>query len=239
MKLAIVIPAYNAGKTIERVFSRIPSSVFSRRPAFIAINDGSTDDTAEALVRLAGSYPDLVVIEHHRNLGYARAQKSGFKMALEKGADVVALLHSDGQYAPEEMPELLQPLTEGSADVVVGSRILGGRALEGGMPFYKYIGNIVISKVENLCFGLNFTEYHSGYMLYSRHTLETIDFMRLSDTFHFDGEMLLMAGKKNLRVIEKPISTRYADEESHLHPLKYCFDIGMIVLRYFAGKYNF
>jgi glycosyltransferase involved in cell wall biosynthesis len=239
MRIAIVMPAYNAGQTVEKVFARIPAAVLTQSPMFIVINDGSKDDTRQALARIAAHYANVEVIEQPVNKGYAQAQKAGFTRALEQGADIVALLHSDGQYAPEHLPLLLEPLASDQCDVVVGSRILGGQARQGGMPLYKYVGNIVISRVENLCFGLGFSEYHSGYMLYSRRALQTIDFRRLSDTFHFDGEMLLMSGKKGLRVKELPVSTCYADEISHLRPIRYCMDIGWIIVRNFLGKYDF
>jgi len=238
-RIAIVMPAYNAGRTIENVFARIPAAVVGQSPMFIVVNDGSKDDTREALARIAAHYANVEVIEQPANKGYAQAQKAGFTRALERGAEIVALLHSDGQYAPEHLPSLLEPLAGDQCDVVVGSRILGGQARAGGMPLYKYVGNIVISRVENLCFGLRFTEYHTGYMLYSRRALQAIDFWRLSDTFHFDGEMLLMSGKKGLRVKELPVSTRYADEESHLKPIRYCLDICRVIVRNFLGKYDF
>jgi glycosyltransferase involved in cell wall biosynthesis len=131
-RIAIVMPAYNAGQTIEKVFARIPAAVLAQSPMFIVINDGSTDDTRQALARIAAHYANVEVIEQPVNKGYAQAQKAGFTRALERGAEIVALLHSDGQYAPEHLPLLLEPLASDQCDVVVGSRILGGQARAGG-----------------------------------------------------------------------------------------------------------
>jgi GT2 family glycosyltransferase len=131
-------------------------------------------------------------IEKPQNEGYARAQKSGFTEALRQGADIVVILHSDGQCAPEVLPELLFPLENNTADMVQGSRMVNKNdALKGGMPMYKFIANVSLSTLENIVYGLRFAEYHSGYMLYSRKALETIPFLKLSDTFHIDGEILL------------------------------------------------
>ena len=149
------------------------------------------------------------------------------------------MLHADGQYAPELLPELLAPLENGEADVVQGSRMLSNSALKGGMPVYKYLANRALTWVENLAFGLNMGEYHSGYMLYSRLCLESFPYDRLSDTFHFDGEMILMAAKRKLRIREIAIPTRYADEKSHLKPVQYGFDVLRVVWKDYRGGYNF
>ena len=237
-KIIIVMPAYNASKTIESVFNRIPKSTLKKISKFIVVNDGSTDSTTNALIRLKKKF-DIELLVHNPNKGYGAAQKTGFKQALKDGADIAVLLHSDGQYAPEIMHTLLTPLENGKADLVQGSRILGGTAIKGGMPLYKYFGNRLLTFIENLAYGMNMAEYHSGYMLYSRKTLETIPFEKLSNTFHFDGETLLVAKKKNLRIAEVPIPTRYANEKSHLNALTYGWDVIKIIIRYKRGKYDF
>jgi glycosyltransferase involved in cell wall biosynthesis len=237
-KVIVVMPAYNAAKTIASVFERVPKKTLKKISKFIVVNDGSKDNTANVLKNLSRRYR-IEIVTHNPNKGYGAAQKTGFRKALEDGADIAVLLHSDGQYAPEVMHKLLKPLEEGKVDVVQGSRILGGGAIEGGMPLYKYVGNRLLTVMENLAYGMKMAEYHSGYMLYSRKALKIIPFDRLSNTFHFDGEMLLMANKKRLRVMEIPIPTRYATEESHLNPITYGFDVVKIIIKNWMGKYDF
>jgi len=238
MKIVIVMPAYNAARTIESVFKRIPKNTLKKISTFIIINDGSRDNTLEKIRKLKESY-NIELLEHLKNKGYGRAQKTGFKHALKLGADITVLLHSDGQYAPEVMDKLLEPLETNKADVVQGSRILGGASLQGGMPMHKYIGNRVLTLIENIAYGMNMAEYHSGYMLYSKKALQIIPFEKLSDKFHFDGEMLLVAEKKRLRIKEVPIPTRYAHEKSYLNPITYGFEVFKTIANYWRGKYNF
>jgi glycosyltransferase involved in cell wall biosynthesis len=238
-KLFIVIPAYQAELTLQGVFNRIPNEIYNRGARIIVVNDGSADGTGELARGIASSRPNIEVIDHPRNRGYAQAQKTGFTYALEQGADIAALLHADGQYAPELLPRLLAPLDNDEADLVIGSRMLDGGALRGGMPLYKYIANKSLTALENFAYGLRVSEYHSGYMLYSRSCLTTIPFVRLSDTFHFDGEMIMMSGKKKLRIREIAIPTRYADEKSHLKPVQYGLDVLKIIWHNYRGGYEF
>ncbi|RJQ31205.1 glycosyltransferase family 2 protein [Candidatus Parcubacteria bacterium] len=237
-KIVIVIPAFNAQKTIGVVLSRIPAEFITRTEKIYVINDGSLDGTLAEAESLKNKFSNIVIINKEINEGYARAQKTGFRRALNEGADVIILLHADGQYAPEELPRLTEPLIDGSADVVQGSRMLGG-ALKGGMPLYKFLANKFLSKLENICYRMDLAEYHSGYMLYSGKALKTIPFEKLSDTFHFDGEMLFVANDLGLRIKEIAIPTHYGGEKSNLKPIKYGFDVLKIMLRYKSGGYNF
>ena len=239
MKIIIILPAYNAAKTIQSVFKRIPKNTLKEIYRFIIVNDGSTDATQKICEKLRKVYKKITIITHKKNKGYARAQKIGFKKALVKKADIIGILHSDGQYAPEFLPRLLQPLKDGYADVVLGSRMLGGGALKGGMPLYKYLGNKFLTLIENIAYEMKLSEYHSGYMLYSKKTLTTINFERLSNTYHFDGEMLIMAKKKKLKILEIPIPTIYGNEKSYLNSIIYGIDVLKIVFRYLMGKYDF
>lgn len=238
-RVFVIIPAYQAAKTIAAVFARLPRELQEGACRIVVVNDGSADDTGAVVRMIAAARDDTIVIEHEENRGYAQAQKTGFRHALDAGADVVALLHADGQYAPEELPRLLAPLLNDEADLVQGSRMLAGGALKGGMPLYKFAANRALTALENLAFGLAMAEYHSGYMLYARHTLETIPFTRLSDTFHFDGEMILMAAKRGLRIVQCPIPTCYADERSHLKPIRYGLDVLQIIWKNARGGYDF
>lgn len=234
----VVMPAYNAGKTIERVFSRIPAQAKERIKRYIVIDDGSTDDTEEALNRLQADYPDLITLKHDINRGYGAAEKTLLNYALREAVDIAILLHSDGQYSPEKIPDLLHPFERNQADLVQGSRILGTGALKGGMPAYKFIANKCLTAIENAAFRMHMAEFHSGYMVYSRKALTEIPFNKLSDSFHFDLEMLVMAKIKGLRITEVPIPTIYADEISHLEPIKYGFDVLSVVWGYLKGKYH-
>jgi glycosyltransferase involved in cell wall biosynthesis len=234
----IVMPAYNAGKTIEEVFARIPSEAKQRIRRYVVVNDGSTDDTEGALGRLKTDYPDLVILRHEKNRGYGAAEKTLLSYAVKKGADLAILLHSDGQYSPEKIPDLLKPFDLDQADIVQGSRLLGKGALKGGMPLYKFIANKSLTFIENTAFGMKMAEYHSGYMLYSRKALLAIPFQRLSDSFDFDLEMLVMAKIKGLRIAELPIPTIYAGEVSHLNPVKYGFAVLAVVRKYLKGEYH-
>ncbi|MDD5111953.1 MAG: glycosyltransferase family 2 protein [Candidatus Altiarchaeota archaeon] len=239
MRIVIVMPAYKAAKTIESVFERIPKDFYGRIHRIIVVNDGSTDSTLEVVEKLSRRYDKILCINHEKNKGYGAAQKTGFNKAVELDADISVLLHSDGQYAPELLPEMVKPIEEGRADVVMGSRFLGGGALKGGMPLYKYAGNRILTAIENIAYGMSISEFHTGYMIYSKKALESIKFNNLSDTFHFDGEMVMMAGKKSLRIVEIGIPTRYAEEESHLKPIRYGLDVLSIIIKEKRGEYDF
>jgi glycosyltransferase involved in cell wall biosynthesis len=237
-EIVLLMPAYNAGRTVERVFARIPAEARARIGRFVVLDDGSTDDTREALGRVARDFPGLVVLEHGANRGYGAAMKTLLGHARSKRADAAIVLHADGQYAPEQILALLAPIADGDADVVQGSRMLGGGALAGGMPLYKYAANRILTFIENRAFGLGLAEYHSGYMVYSGRALERIAFERLSDTFVFDLEMLVAARVLRLRVRELPVPTSYADEVSHLRPVRYGFEVLGVMRRYGRGRYH-
>jgi len=234
----VLMPAYNAGATIEKVFARIPPEARARIRRYVVVDDGSKDDTAEAIARLRPRFPNLVPLTHPVNRGYGEAEKTLLRYALREGADVGIVLHSDGQYSPEKIPELLRPFDEGAADIVQGSRMLDGGALRGGMPLYKFLSNKALTAIENWSFGLKLAEYHSGYMLYSRKALQTIDFEQLSASFDFDLEMLVLAHVNALRIAEIAIPTIYAGEKSHLNPIKYGLDVLNVVWKYRRGRYR-
>ena len=234
----VLMPAYNAGATIERVFARIPPEAARRIRRYVVVNDGSKDDTAAALARLLREVPNLVVLTHATNQGYGETEKDLLRFALREGAEVGILLHSDGQYSPEKIIELLEPFDNATADMVQGSRMLGGGALRGGMPFYKFVANKALTAIENWAFGMKLAEYHSGYMLYSRKAMETIPFEKLSASFDFDLEMIVLACVKGLRIQEIAIPTIYAGEKSSLNPIRYGLDVLKVVRDYKRGKYH-
>jgi glycosyltransferase involved in cell wall biosynthesis len=237
-RLVIVIPAYRARETLSSVLQRIPALIHRHLLRILIVEDGGENISRSVTPDLLQRYPKIEVLLHEHNKGYGAAQKTGYKRALKLNADLVALLHADGQYAPECLPELCSPLVRGEADIVLGSRMKNYRAaLAGGMPLYKFIANISLSRLENFVYRLKLSEYHSGYMLYNAKALRTIPFDDLSDTFHFDGEMLLVGSKKGLQVADLPIPTHYGDEESHLKPIAYGFEVLGVIYKYLRGKY--
>lgn len=233
----VIMPAYNAGQTIEKVFARIPPAARERVARYVVVDDGSTDDTSAAAERIRATLPGMVLLRHPVNRGYGAAEKTLLDYAVGEGAEVAILLHSDGQYSPEKIPDLLEPFDRGEADIVQGSRMHGRDALRGGMPVYKFVANKFLTWIANVAFGLRLSEYYSGYMVYNRRALTSVPYRKLADSFQFDLEMLVMARVKGLRIRQVPIPTIYADEKSHLNPIKYGLDVLRVIARYRAGKY--
>lgn len=203
----IVMPAYNAARTVRQTWTAIPKGWVQR---VILVDDGSTDDTVEVAKSL-----DLQVIEHPHNVGYGGNQKTCYLEALRQGADVVVMLHPDGQYDPSLLPDLVRPILSGEADLVLGSRFLQrGGARRGGMPLYKFISNRFLTESENLVLGLRFSELHTGYRAYSREFLNTVPFLRNSNDFVFDTEVIAQAVNFGSRIVEVPVETRYFPDAS-------------------------
>jgi glycosyltransferase involved in cell wall biosynthesis len=206
-RVVIVMPAYNAAKTLERTYADIPHAIVDR---IILVDDVSRDQTVDIARNLG-----LEVIVHRQNRGYGGNQKTCYAAALEAGADVVVMLHPDYQYDATRIPALVEPILAGAADLMLGSRFLGD-PLAGGMPRWKYLSNRFLTIVENLAFGLRLSEYHTGLRAYSRHLLETIPYQLNSDDFVFDQELIaqvVAAGMRN-RIGEVAVPTRYFEEAS-------------------------
>jgi glycosyltransferase involved in cell wall biosynthesis len=191
--IAIVMPAYNAEKTLERTFSEIPHDVVDD---LVLVDDRSQDSTVE-LARKLGVHH---VISHDVNLGYGGNQKTCYRKALELGSDIVVMLHPDYQYTPKLIRAMVSVLCEDVYDVVLGSRILGNGALDGGMPLYKYAANRALTAFENIVIGQKLSEYHTGYRAYTRRVLETIPFERNSNDFAFDNEFLVQVHYWGFRI---------------------------------------
>lgn len=228
----IVVPAYQAESTVGAVLERIPAAL-KARARILVVDDGSRDRTG-SIAREAGAE----VLRNARNLGYARTQKTGIARALAHGAKVVAILHADGQYPPEALPALVEPIETGAADVVIGSRVIDGGARRRGMPLYKYLANRALTRLENRCYRLALSEYHTGMMAYSRNALEVLPFEHVSNSFHFDGEMAMLAGRRGLRLREVPVQHVYAGERSHLKPIPYGLTVVAIALSVRFGVYD-
>jgi glycosyltransferase involved in cell wall biosynthesis/2-polyprenyl-3-methyl-5-hydroxy-6-metoxy-1,4-benzoquinol methylase len=230
-KVLIFIVAYNAERTIRDVIRRIPASLLEHDTEILVIDDSSRDrtfDVAREFANEGGLRFPVTVLVNPVNQGYGGNQKIGFLYAIRKKFDVVALLHGDGQYAPEFLPELLKPLAAGEADAVFGSRMISRLgALKGRMPLYKYIGNRILTRIQNLLLRSGLSEFHSGYRLYSVGALERIPFERNTHDFHFDTEITIQLLRARLRIKELPIPTYYGDEISYVNVMRY----GLNVLR--------
>jgi glycosyltransferase involved in cell wall biosynthesis len=205
----VAMPARNAALTLERTFGAIPREWVDE---VILVDDSSTDDT----LTIARSLP-LNLIWHPHNVGYGGNQKTCYLEALRRGADVVVMLHPDGQYEPSLIPKMVTPILEGSADMVLGSRLLEpGAALRGGMPKYKYVANRVLTAIENRILGTSLSEAHTGYRAYSRELLLTVPFLRNALDFSFDSEMLMQVSHLGFRIAEVPARTIYFDDASSI-----------------------
>lgn len=221
------MPAYNAERTLERTFRDLPLDWVDD---IVLVDDSSRDRTAEVARRLG-----LYAVVHPRNLGYGGNQKTCYREALARGADIVVMVHPDHQYDPRTLPELVQPLLAGECDAVFGSRMLGGRPLEGGMPKWKYLANLFLTAVANATFYVFLSEYHSGLRAYSRRYLEAVNLEANSDDFVFDTEIIAQGVAKRMRIQEVPIATRYFDEASQIgfwRSVRYGFSILLVLLRY-------
>ena len=210
-RVVVVMPAYNAAKTVGKTHGDIPTKIVDK---VILVDDASQDDTPEIARQLG-----LDVIVHLQNKGYGGNQKTCYIEALSQGADVVVMLHPDNQYDATRIPSMIQPILDGKADLVLGSRLMGGRSatLKGGMPIWKYVSNRFLTTVENLAFGTHLSEMHTGFRAYSRRLLTTIPFLLNSDDFVFDSEVIAQTVACGFRITEVPVPTRYFPEASSVN----------------------
>ena len=233
-RILIFIVAYNAEKTITSVLTRIPASLQNKNVEVLVIDDSSKDRTFETGLTHEQAAGDLKItmLRTPENQGYGGNQKLGYRYAIDRGFDIVALVHGDGQYAPEKLPALLEPFLKNEADAVFGSRMIHKQdSLKGGMPVYKWVGNQVLTLFQNAVLGTSLSEFHSGYRLYSTKALQQIPFERNSNDFHFDTEIIIQLVMKQLYIVELPIPTYYGDEICHVNGLKYAWDVFKTTLR--------
>jgi glycosyltransferase involved in cell wall biosynthesis len=230
-KVIVVMPAYNAAETLEKTYDDLPQDIVDE---IILVDDVSRDDTVEIARRLG-----LKVIIHIQNTGYGGNQKTCYLEALKDGAGIVVMLHPDYQYDSRLVPELIRPIKEGEADLVLGSRVLGGGTLAGGMPVYKYLANRFLTLVENLAYRKRLSEYHTGFRAYSRRFLETVPFLLNSDRFVFDSQILAQAVAFGFEITEIPVPTRYFEEASSVglkDGIVYCLDTLWVVFKYVLNR---
>src|SRR3954466_5638701 len=227
-RILIFIVAYNAETTIDSVLDRIPEELRTKDVEVLIIDDSSKDATFHTGLKREDTTSDfkITILRTPSNQGYGGNQKLGYRYAIDNGFDIVALVHGDGQYAPEKLPALIAPLVRDKADAVFGSRMIDKRAArEGGMPAYKWIGNQVLTRFQKAMLGAKISEFHSGYRLYSTEALAQIPFEKNTNDFHFDTEIIIQFVLKKLRIAELPIPTFYGDEVCYVNGLKYAFNI--------------
>jgi len=220
-RVAVVLPAYNAAKTLRRTCSEIPRDVVDD---IILTDDASVDETL-GIARELG----LHVIEHDSNRGYGGNQKTCYRAAIERDADIVVMLHPDYQYTPRLVTAMASMIASDQYDVVLGSRILGGGALAGGMPLHRYLANRSLTAIQNLLLNQRLSEYHTGYRAWSRHVLEKLPLLACADGFVFDNQMLTQAIFFGFRVGEISCPTRYAAESSSISfPKSIAYGFGVL-----------
>jgi len=208
-KVIVVMPAYNAERTLLETYKSIPDGVVDE---VVLVDDGSADHTIQVAQQL-----DLTLIVHPHNAGYGANQKTCYMEALRRGADIVIMLHPDGQYDPRIIPDMIEAIRQRRGDFVLGSRFMNpGGALKGGMPRYKYLANRFLTTAENLVLGAHVSEFHTGYRAYSRQVLEGVPFLRNSNDFAFDTEMIFQVVNFGYRIAEVPVTTRYFNEASSI-----------------------
>lgn len=233
-KIVVVLPAYNAAKTLEKTYNEIPSDIVDE---VVLVDDSSKDDTIEVGRRIGIKH----IIKHDKNKGYGGNQKSCYNKALELGADIVIMLHPDYQYTPLLIPSMSHIIASGLYPVVLGSRILGKGALNGGMPIYKYIFNRFLTLIENILLNQKLSEYHTGYRAFSKDVLMAINYNNNNDDFIFDNEMLSQIFMKGYEIAEITCPTKYFEEASSINfsrSLKYGFGVLRVALIHRLHKWK-
>src|SRR5579862_4641116 len=237
-KIGIVVVAYNAASTLAAVLDRIPAD-FRRQITEILVSDDHSQD-ATYLVGLGYqqlSDLPITMIRQPRNLGYGGNQKACYQLAIERGLDIVVMLHGDGQYAPECLPQIVGPLLRREADAVFGSRMMHkGEARRGGMPLYKVVGNKILTRIENALLGTQLSEFHSGYRAYTVDALRRIPFQANADGFNFDTQIIIQLHNAGMRIAEVPIPTFYGDEICYVNGMRYAKDVLTDVVAYRLHK---
>jgi glycosyltransferase involved in cell wall biosynthesis len=241
-RIGVLVVAYNAASTLAQVLDRIPGE-FRRRITDVFVCDDASQDSTYLVGlgyrQITNDLP-LTIIRHPTNLGYGGNQKVGYRLAIEHDLDIIVLLHGDGQYAPECLPDIVAPLERGECDAVLGSRMMiKGAARKGGMPLYKYVGNKILTRFENQMLGTELNEFHSGYRAYSVKALSVLPFEENSDGFDFDTQIIIQLVDAGKRIVEIPIPTYYGDEICYVDGLKYAKEVSAAVLRYRLGTLGF
>ena len=236
-RILIFIPAYHVEKKILNVLKRIPMKLLSDYfIRILIIEDFSKDNTKNVIEEYIkkNAYSNFIhLVKNEKNYGYGGVQKIAFNYALKNNFEYVIMLHGDEQYEPEKIPEFISNLLNTDADAVFGSRFIHPKdALKGGMPLNRYLGNRVITFIQNLIVGVRMTEFHSGYRSYKIHVLKKINFKKNTNDFHFDSEIIIQMSKLKYVIKEIPIATFYRDEISHLKPIPYGINVLLSTIKY-------
>jgi SAM-dependent methyltransferase len=242
VRIGIAVVAYNAESTLLKTLDRIPVDFRGRIDEIIICDDASSDDTFERgkLWAIRSDTPKTHVLRHTKNLGYGGNQKAAYALAIEHGLDIVVMLHADGQYAPECLPDMVAPFETSNCAAVFGSRMMErGAARRGGMPLYKLLGNRVLTRFENRVLGTNLSEFHSGYRAYRTDILRKIPFEANSDGFDFDTQIITQVLHAGGRIVEIPIPTYYGDEICYVNGVKYARDVVLDILEYHMAVRGF
>ncbi len=232
-KVVVVMPAFNAAKTLHLTYADLPRDVVD---SIILVDDHSSDETVKIARELG-----LELFVHNRNYGYGANQKTFYREALKAGAAIIVMLHPDYQYDPTLLPQIIQPIALGQADIVLGSRLLGSNPVKQGMPWWKYIANRFLTWLQNKSYGLNLAEYHTGYRAFRREVLEAVNLEMNSDNFIFDQEILTQAVNLKMRIAEVPVPTRYfpaASSASFVQSSVYGLSILWLLSRYSLQKHG-
>jgi glycosyltransferase involved in cell wall biosynthesis len=232
-KVFVVMPAYNAARTLRQTCAELPRDVVDE---VLVVDDHSSDATVQLAREL-----QLTTFVHHRNMGYGRNQKTCYREALRRGADIVVMLHADYQYSPRLVTAMASMIAFGEYDLALGSRILGVGAVRGGMPLYKYISNRFLTFFQNLLFHQKISEYHTGYRAFSREALSNLPLEENSDDFIFDAEILAQAVHLGYRIGEISCPARYFPEASSLdfsRSAKYGFQVLVVLLKFWLQKHG-
>ena len=233
-KVVVVMPAFNAGRTLRMTYEALPKDLAS---SVILVDDGSTDNTVEVARSLG-----LEIFVHDRNYGYGANQKTCYTEALKANAEIIVMVHPDYQYDPRLLPEMVAPIVRGDADIVLGSRLKdkpGFQPVQDGMPWWKWISNRGLTMIENVTFGLNLSEYHTGYRAYARQVLETCQYEMNADGFIFDQHIIAQAVAGGFRIAETSVPVRYLAESSSASFVASCvygMKILVLVLRYWCHR---
>jgi glycosyltransferase involved in cell wall biosynthesis len=232
-RIIVVMPAYNAEKTLEQTYAEVPLEYVDE---VVLVDDGSRDETVALSKRLG-----LVTIVHLKNRGYGGNQKTCYQKALLLGADIVVMVHPDYQYSPKLVVSLAGLVASGHCDLALGSRIIGGGTLDGGMPRYKYFANRVLTLIQNICLGAKLSEYHTGFRAFSSRVLRTLPLEENSDDFVFDNEMLAQSLYFGFRIGEISCPTRYMEESSSINffrSVRYGFGVLAVTGKFLAARWG-
>lgn len=234
----VVIPAYQAAATLRDTIGRLPSAAWDHLERVLVVDDGSRDGTGDLARSLAQHQPRIEVVTHPTNLGYGPTVRRGLQEAMASCCEVAAVLHADGQYPPERILEFASLCRDRGLSLLQGSRHLSGGARRGGMPLYKILAGRMLVALENRTFGLDLTDYHSGFLFHHRRALDRLPYDALGDSFDFDLQAIACAAAAGLSIGEEAIATRYADEISHLRPIPYGLRVLRVLHLYRTGHFH-